>query len=317
MATGDGLQVVLGGSGGVGGAVVRELARQGLPVRSVTRSGRGDAPSGVEMMAADIANVEQAQAACAGAQAIFFCANPKYTDWPQAFPPLLEGAIAGAKASGAPLIVTDNLYVYAPPSRPLTEDTPWEPITRKGKVRAAMDRRLLAAHQAGEIRMAIGRASDYFGPGALNTATCGETFFKPYFAGKTVDWVGRLDVPHTFSYIEDFGRGLVTLSQHEQALGQAWHIPAAEAVTSQQFLDMVFAAAGRRAKVRRASKTMLQVLGIFNPMLREVAEMSYEFETPFVMDGSRFTAAFGGSPTPLPESIGAMVAWFRGYYHMQ
>jgi nucleoside-diphosphate-sugar epimerase len=311
MAGSDELHVVLGASGGVGSAVARALVSQGARVRGVTRSGKGDAPPAVEMVAADVANHEQARAACAGASVVYCCVNPPYTEWARAFPPLLEGAIAGAAASGAKLVMADNLYVYPPTSAPMTEETPWRPVTRKGRVRVAMDERLLAAHRAGEVRVAIGRASDFFGPAAPNTAVAGEYFFKAYFAGKPVDWVGRLDVPHTVSYIEDFGRGLVTLGQHEAALGQAWHIPAAPAPTGREFLDLLFAAGGTRAKIRTASGGMLRVLGLFNPLLRETAEMAYEFEQPFVMDGAKFTRAFGGAPTSLPEAVAATVAWFR------
>jgi nucleoside-diphosphate-sugar epimerase len=311
METRNDLHVVLGASGGVGGAVARELVRRGARVRGVTRSGRGDVPAGVEMVAADVTNHDQMRAVCAGASVVYFCANPGYTEWPRAFPPLLEGAIAGAAASGAKFIMADNLYVYAPTTAPLTEDLPWQPVTRKGRVRAAMDERLMAAHRAGEVRVAIGRASDYFGPGAVNTSTAGEIFFKSYFAGKAVDWVGRLDVPHTVSYIEDFGRGLVTLGEHEAALGQAWHIPAAPAPTGREFIEMIFTAGGRRAKIRTASRGALRALGLFNPLLREMVEMAYEFEQPYVMDGSKFTRAFGGAPTPLPEAVAATVAWFR------
>jgi nucleoside-diphosphate-sugar epimerase len=174
-----------------------------------------------------------------------------------------------------------------------------------------MDQRLLAASQAGAIRMAIGRASDFFGPGALNTALIGEYFFKQYFAGKSVDWVGRLDAPHTYSYIEDFGRGLVTLGEHDTALGQVWHITADAPATGAQYLDLVFAAAGARAKIRKASKAALQVIGLFNPLMREMAEMAYEFEQPYIMDGSKFARAFGVAPTPLPDAISTTVAWFR------
>jgi nucleoside-diphosphate-sugar epimerase len=174
-----------------------------------------------------------------------------------------------------------------------------------------MDERLLAAHRAGEIQMTIGRASDFFGPSALSTAVIGARFFQSYFAGKPVEWMGRLDAPHTFSYVEDFGRGLVTLGRHDEALGQAWHIPAVAPLTSREFLDTVFQIAGRPARVRVAGKVLLQVGGIFSPLLREVAEMSYEFEQPFIMDGSKYTSAFGGSPTPLPTAIQETVSWFR------
>jgi nucleoside-diphosphate-sugar epimerase len=307
----DELHVVLGASGGVGNAVARALVAQGKRVRGVTRSGKADVPDGVEMMAADIALLDQARAACQGAGVVYFCANPPYTRWPQEFPPLLEGAIAGASATKAKLIAAANLYVYAPPTKPLTEDLPWAPVTRKGKVRAAMDERLMAAHQSGQVQAAIGRASDFYGPAALNATVGGERFFNALFAGKPVQWLGRLDMPHTFSYIDDFGRGLVTLGAHEQALGQAWHIPAAEPLTGEQFLELFFEEAGIRGKVTRVTPMMLRLASLFNPLAREALEMAYEFEESFIMDGSKFTRAFGGVPTPHRDAIRQTVAWFK------
>ncbi|HLW00820.1 MAG TPA: NAD-dependent epimerase/dehydratase family protein [Ktedonobacterales bacterium] len=303
--------VVLGASGGVGNAVVRELVAQGKRVRGVTRSGKANVPADVEMVAADISNLDQARAVCRDASVAYFCANPAYDRWPQEFPPLLEGAIAGASAAGAKLIAAANLYVYAPPTQPLTEEMPWKPFTRKGKVRAAMDERLLAAHRSGEVQAAIGRASDFFGPGALNSSVLGERFFDALLAGKSVQWIGRVDVVHTHSYIDDFGRGLVTLGTREEALGQSWHIPAAEPLTGHEFLKMVFEEAGMQGKITRVTPTMLRLVGLFNPLAREVLEMAYEFEQPFIMDGAKFTRAFGGAPTAHLEAVRQTVAWFK------
>ena len=224
---------------------------------------------------------------------------------------MLAGAIAGASATSAKLIAADNLYVYAPTTQPMTEDLPMAPITRKGKVRAAMDATLLAAHRVGTVRAAIGRASDFYGPGALNATVGGSRFFKALLAGKPVEWLGRLDVPHSFSYIEDFGRGLVTLGAHEAALGQAWHIPAAEPLTGQQMLDMLFAEAGITAKITRITPALLRLAGIFNPMAHEMQEMIYEFTAPYIIDGTKFTRAFGGTPTSHQVAVRATVAWFK------
>jgi nucleoside-diphosphate-sugar epimerase len=305
------VHVILGASGGVGNAVARALGAQGKRVRGVTRSGKAEVPAGVEMVAADISNLDEARAACREASVVYFCANPAYDRWPQEFPSLLEGAIAGASAAGAKLIAAANLYVYAPTTQPLTEEMPWQPVTRKGKVRAAMDERLLAAHRSGEVQAAIGRASDFFGPAALNSSVLGARFFDALLAGKSVQWIGRLDMPHTHSYIDDFGRGLVTLGARPEALGQSWHIPAAEPLTGHEFLKMVFDEAGIQGKITRVTPAMLRLVGLFNPLAREALEMAYEFAQPFIMDGAKFARAFGGTPTPHQEAIRQTVVWFK------
>ncbi len=305
------VHVVFGGTGAVGSAVVEELVKQGKPTRVVSRSATGQVPRGVELVAASISRIDEARAACRGATHLYFCANPAYVHWSNEFPPLLEGAIAAAEATGAKLIMADNLYIYPHTAQPMTEDLPWNPPSRKGKLRKEMDERLLAAHRSGAIRAVIGRASDFHGPRARTTFTLGELFFTNYFAGKPVTWVGKLDMPHTFSYVTDFGRGLVTLGEFDQALGQAWHIPAAEPLTSRQLLDLAFEEGGRKAKIRAASGRMLSLLGIWSPLLREVAEMAYEFEAPFIMDSSKFARAFGSNPTPHREAVRTTIEWFR------
>jgi nucleoside-diphosphate-sugar epimerase len=306
------LHVVLGASGGVGGAVVRELAGHGRRVRAVSRGGRGEASAGVEWAAADVGRPEQARAACAGAAVVFFCANPPYERWARDFPPLLDGAIAGASAAGARLVFADNLYVYAPTPHPLTEDLPWEPVTRKGRVRKRMDETLMAAHRAGTVRAAIGRASDYYGPGGPNSAV-GERFFGQLLAGRPVQWLGRLDVPHTLAFIDDFARGLVTLGEREEALGQVWHIPAAEPLTGRQFITLAAEEAGVAPRMASVGPLALRLAGLFLSPAREMVEMRYEFEEPYLVDAGKFARAFGGTPTPHREALRATIAWYGGH----
>jgi nucleoside-diphosphate-sugar epimerase len=305
-----GLQVVLGASGGVGSAVVRELAARGARVRAVSRSGSVEALPGVEAVAGDVSNLESARRVCHDAAVVYFCANAPYHRWAEEFPPLLAGAIVGASASGARLVFADNLYVYAPTVQPLTEDLPWAPVTRKGRVRKQMDETLLAAHRDGTVRAVIGRASDYYGPNAPGTVT-GERFFGQLLTGKKVEWLGRLDVPHSLTYIGDFARGLVTLGERDEALGQVWHIPAAEPLTGRQFITLAAEVAGVPPRMTRVPPLMVRLVGLFSPLIRETIEMSYEFEESYTLDGGKFTRAFGFTPTPHREALGETIAWYR------
>jgi nucleoside-diphosphate-sugar epimerase len=307
----SGLHVVLGASGGVGSAVVRELLARGRRVRGVTRSGKADVPDGVELVAGDVSRLEDARRLCAGAAVVYFCANPPYHRWAEDFPPLLAGALAGAESAGARLVMADNLYVYAPTSEPLTEDLPWAPVTKKGVVRKAMDETLLAAHASGRVRVVIGRASDYYGPRGLNSSH-GERFFGRLLAKKPVEWLVSLDAPHALSYLGDFARGLAVLGERDEALGQAWHIPAAEALTGRQFITLAAEVAGVPPKMTALSPLMLRVIGLFAPPVREMVEMRYEFERPYLLDGTKFTRAFGFAPTPHRQALAETIAWYRG-----
>jgi nucleoside-diphosphate-sugar epimerase len=311
-ATSD-LHAVLGASGGTGGAVVRELARRGLRARAVSRRGDAEAPGGVERVAADVATAEGAKAACAGAAVVYHCVQPPYTRWPQEFPPLTDAIAAGAAAAGARLVLADNLYAYGPPDGPLTEDHPANATGRKGRIRAAMAERLLAAHRQGRLRVTIGRSADYYGPGGLNSVI-GERVFRAALAGGTVRWLGRLDQPRTLGYLEDMAVGLVVLGERDEADGQVWHLPAAEPLTGRQFLELVVAATGGRSRIATNSAAMIRLAGVFVPLLREVSETLPSFQAPFVVDWSKYRRAFGPfTPTPTPEAVARTVAWFRDH----
>jgi nucleoside-diphosphate-sugar epimerase len=302
---------VVFGSGPVGLAVVEGLAARGKSVWVVNRSGQAQVPAGVEVKAGDATDAAVTRQLCQGAAVVYNCTNAPYDQWPEMFPPLQAGILAGAAAAGAKLVVMDNLYMYGPTGgQPLTETLPYAAATRKGRVRAKMAQDLLAAHQAGQVRVAIGRASDFFGPRARQSAV-GERVFYPALEGKAAQVMGQLDLPHTYSYIPDIAQGLITLGEHDEALGQIWHLPGPETVTTRRFIEMVFAETGHAPKIQVLPKLILKGLALFNPMMRELAEMLYEFEEPFIMDSRKFEQAFGRSTTPLPEAIRRTVEWYR------
>jgi nucleoside-diphosphate-sugar epimerase len=307
-------RVVIGAGGGTGSAVVRELAGRGLRVRAVTRSGKGDVPEGVEQVAADVGTPEGARRACEGAAVVYHCAQPGYTKWPELFPPLTRAVLEGAAAAGAKLVFADNMYVYGPPDGPMSEETPQRAQGKKGRVRIEMADAVLGAHAEGRLRCTIGRSADYYGPRGT-TSTVGDNIMKPALLGKRVRWLGSLDQPHTLNYVEDMGRSLVTLGERDEADGQVWHLPAAEPLTGRQFLDLLFEEAGKPPKVAVASRPMIRIGGLFNPLLRELNETLYQFERPFVSDASKFQAAFGPfEPTSHRAAVSRTVDWFRRRY---
>jgi nucleoside-diphosphate-sugar epimerase len=263
------------------------------------------------MQPGDATDRQFARAACSDAAVVYQCAAPPYHRWPELFPRLQAGVLAGAAAAGAKLVAMDNVYMYGSPfGKPLTERRPITAMTRKGRVRAEMAETLLDAHRKGRARVAIGRASDFFGPEVQQSAM-GAGVFGAALRGRSANVVGDIALPHTYSYVPDIARGLVILGQREEALGEVWHLPGPETVTTREFLTMVFAEAGHPTKLRRASKPMLRFLGFFNPQVRELVEMMYQFEEPFVVDHSKFAGAFGDIATPLTEAIRTTVDWYR------
>jgi nucleoside-diphosphate-sugar epimerase len=210
-------------------------------------------------------------------------------------------------------VVGDNVYMYGEVDGPITEDLPYRASTKKGRLRAQVAEAMLAAHRAGRVQVAIGRGSDFFGPHVLGSAL-GDRAILPALRGKTASLAGDIDQPHTYTYIEDFGRALVVMGQRSEALGQAWHVPNAETVTTRRVMTMVFEELGLPPKMSAMGRMMLRLGGLFVPEAREMVEMAYQFERPFVVDGSKFERTFGLEPTPLRDAVKATVNWYRTRY---
>ena len=298
------------GAGQVGTEIARQLAAAGAPVAIATRSGRDPGIAGVSPARVDATDPASVRAATAGAEVAYFAVQPAYTRWRTDFPPLVEGVIDGLRGSGIRLVVVDNLYMYGPTrGAPIHEGLPYAATNRKGTVRAAMAQRFLGADRAGDVRVAIGRASDFFGAGATDTVV-GDRFFRPIVEGGRVDVYGRPDLRHSFTYVPDFARSLVELGRHEDACGRAWHVPTAPAVSMRAFAEAAAGAAGTQLRTRTIGRTALRLAGLFIPEAREMIEMAYAFEEPYVLDDGAIRAAYGLTHTPLDESIPATVSWF-------
>lgn len=302
---------VVFGTGPVGLAVIDLLAAQGRRVRAINRSGRADVPDGVEVRGGDATDPAFSEDAAAGAAVVYQCLNPPYAKWPELFPPLQGGVLDGAAAAGAKLVAMENLYMYGPTEgTPITEDLPYAATGPRGRTRARMAQDLLEAHRAGKARVAIGRASDYFGPRGLVSAM-GERVFYPALAGKEEQVMGSPDQPHTYSYVPDIAKGLVVLGERPAADGEAWHLPNAATLTTRQFIEQVFAATGTEPGIQAMPRFMVNAVGLFHGRVRELKETLYGFEEPFVVDSGKFQKAFGDHATPLNEAIPATAEWFR------
>jgi nucleoside-diphosphate-sugar epimerase len=306
-----GLHVVFG-AGQVGRALVARLAEMGVAVRAVSRNRPDALPDGADWRGADAADPVAAADAASGAAVVYQCLNAPYTEWPTRFPPLQRGVLAAAERTEALLVSLENVYCYgSPDGRPLTEDLPLTGPTVKGRTRAEMTRELLAASAAGRVRIAIGRASDFFGPGVTESAL-GERVFAHAVAGRRADILGKPGLPHTYSYVPDIASGLATLGTDARAVGGVWHLPGPETVTTTAVIALVADEVGHPVGVRTMPKLAVRALGLFNPMMRELAEMAYEFEQPFVLDTSKYRSTFGSAGTPLATAVTDTVAWYRG-----
>lgn len=307
-------QHVIVGAGTIGSGVARLLAGQGHDVRIVSRSGSGPVGERIERVTADASDADRLAGLTAGAVALYNCANPPYHRWATDWPPLAAALLTAAERSGAVLTVMSSLYGYGPVDAPMTEDTPLNSAPgTKGAIRNRMWSDALAAHGAGRIRMTEARASDFYGPGLRTTGHLAE-----YSVGRLLDGrrplllQGDPDAPHSWTFVDDVVRTLVTLAGDERAWGRAWHVPTGPARSVNAMLAGIARTAGvpeRRVQVLPAFAVRLG--GVAVPFLRELAEVRHQFTGPFVIDSSAAQQTFGLVPTPLEDGLAGTVAWWR------
>jgi nucleoside-diphosphate-sugar epimerase len=302
---------VVFGTGQVGRQVIAVLVERGEEVVGVNRNGDGDVP-GATVVGGDVTDPVVAKDVAHGAGTVYFCLNaPSYDRWPVEFPPLHDAVLAAASASGARLVVLENLYAYGDPHGvPMTESTPFAPENAKGATRAAMTRKLLDAHARGQVEVAIGRAADLVGPG-VRASAMGERVFEPALAGKPAQIMGRPDTLHSFSYAPDVGRNLVHLGAQDAAYGRAWHLPNPETLTTRAVIEMVFSAVGHRTRILALRRPLLRALGFASGDVRELLHTYYQFAAPFVVDDTAYRDAFGGTVTAWDEIVEQTVASYR------
>jgi len=303
---------VIFGTGAIGRATAAALLRRGERVTMVNRSGIAQMPDSVEVIGGDVGDADFARRVARGAHVVYQTLNPPYHRWAEEFPALQDGVIAAAEASGARFVNMDNLYSYGSSGgRPITESNPMAPNSRKGAVRARMEEQLWAAHAAGRIQVASGRASDYYGPGAGQQSALGDRLFLPAIAGKRVRLLGNPDLVHSYTFLPDIGEALAVLGLHPDALGSTWHLPNDPVPqTSRAMVETVFRLAGKSPRISGTPTIVLRLRGLVDPTVRELVEMQYEFTEPFVVDSSRIVG-LGLRATPIDEALETTFASYR------
>ncbi|MGI9604995.1 MAG: NAD-dependent epimerase/dehydratase family protein [Acidimicrobiales bacterium] len=302
----DGRAVVLG-AGPVGRALVDRLHASGSQIRVVTRSGHADVPDDVEVVAADVSKSDDAVAACRNADIVYSCVGMNYQGWPELWPPMMAGMLDGAAAAQARFVFMDNCYMYGPVSVPMTEDLPLTTYGRKPATRAKITRLWQDAHGAGRVESASVRASDFYGPGVLNAAL-GERSIGRLAEGKPAQIVGDPDQLHSFAYVPDIARALETVGAADDAMGEAWNVPNAPEKTMREILQALAAELGQPLKVQSMPKPLMSILSFVNADVRELKEMMYQWERPFIVDSTKFETRFWHDPTPWAEGIKATAA---------
>ncbi|MFD1717698.1 NAD-dependent epimerase/dehydratase family protein [Georgenia deserti] len=304
---------VIVGAGPVGTALAHLLADEGHDVRVVTRSGRGPDRPGVTRVQADAADPASLTAQARGAVALYNCANPRsYTSWEEHWPPLAASILQAAETTGAVLAITGNLYGYGPVPGPITRDLPLAATDHKGRLRARMWADAMARQRAGSVRVTEVRASDYVGAiEPMNSMAM--LYASQAVRGRPVLTFGPPDVRHTFTYVPDVARTLAAVAVDERAWGEAWHVPSPPTRTVREVVaDVASAAGARRVRMLRVPRPLLRMTYPFVPLMREIGELLYQWDRPYVLDAAETTDVFGVEATPWEEVVTETAAALTG-----
>ena len=307
---------VVFGAGQVGYPLAERLLAEGRRVRIAKRSS-GHVPAGCEVVLGDAADRSFCVEAARGAATVYHCMNPPYDTriWAELMPRYMDNLIAASSAAGARLVVLDNVYMLGRPrGRVLNEDTPPDPCSRKGEIRARVAERLFEAHRRGDVIATAGRASDFYGPGGTMTGL-GDFFWPRALAGKTAYSPYPVDAIHTYHYIPDVAAGLAALGcADSSAYGGPWMLPCAPAGTLRELVVRLSGTLGRDLKVAQLPRWLLKTLAVFMPLMRELDEMLYQWDEPFVVDDRRFRERFHVIPAGVDRAAADTVEWARRHY---
>jgi nucleoside-diphosphate-sugar epimerase len=272
----------------------------------ITRSGSGPEAGGIERVAADASDGEALARLTEGATALYSCAGPPYHRWSTDWPPLGAALIRAAETTGAVLVTTGNLYGYGAVDGLMTEETPLLPNSVKGRVRAKLWTDALAAHEAGRIRTAEVRGSDYLGAGAVSAFSV--MVLPKVIKGKRGLAPADLDAPHSWTYVGDVARTLVAVAADPSAWGRPWHVPTPAPVSVRALATRAAELAGApQARVAKMPAIALRLAGLFSPDAREMLETQYQWQRPFVVDSTAATVAFGIKPARTDDALREMI----------
>jgi len=301
---------------GAGGAIATELTKvlleQGESIRLVGRNPR-PVPGVDDVVTADITDLEQTVKAVAGSAIVYLLVGLKYDHhlWREAWPRIMRHTIEACKQAGARLLFFDNVYMYGKVDGPMTEETPFNPCSKKGEIRADIATTLLREMKTGDLTALIARSADFYGPSA-RTSVANILIFEKFAQGARAVCLVDDSTPHSYTFTPDAGRSLAVLAGSEQSWGQTWHLPTtATPPTGREWIEWIAREFAVPAKYLTLHKPMLKLAGFFDANIRESYEMLYQNTHPYIFDSTKFAQAFGQAGTPYEEGIRQTAGAYR------
>src|SRR5690554_2361440 len=270
------MQTILGGGGAIGTLLAKELKKYTDKIRIVSRSPK-KVNEDDELVACDLMIETDVAEAVRGSKVVYLVVGLKYSAkvWQEQWPTVMRNTIEACKKANARLVFFDNIYMYSQDHlNGMDENTPIDPPSKKGKVRAEIARTLMEKVNAGELEATIARSADFYGPGMGANGMLRQMVISNIAKGKKANWFGRIDRKHSFTFTPDAARATALLGNSDQAYGQVWHLPTAKfPPTGAQWVVLVAKTLNTEPKARRVGKLMVRSMGLMVPIMREILEM--------------------------------------------
>ena len=301
------MHTILGAGGPVANALTQELANHNETIRLVSRKPIATTSSNISWKRADLLNYDEVLDAAKGSAVIYLCAGLVYDKnvWKQQWPIIIQNVINVTKATGARLIFFDNVYMYGLTDGPMTEQTPYNPSSEKGKIRAEIANTVIKEIKAGNIQASIARAADFYGTNSKNSFFDMMVLDK-YAKKEKAQWIGDPKMKHNFSYIPDMGKAMYLLGQNPNSDNQIWHLPTAAPLTGLEFIKMAAGIYQVKPSYMKINKVLLFLVGLFQKVVMGAVEMYYQYDHDYIFDSSKFEKAFNFKPTSYKDGIKEM-----------
>lgn len=304
------MQTILGAGGAIGKELAKTLPKYTKSIRLVSRNPK-QVNKGDILLHADLTNANQVMNAVEGSEIVYLTVGLNYNIkvWQNTWPVIIQNVINACKQYKAKLVFFDNIYMYDPKYlNHLTEETPINPKSKKGKVRAQLVKMIMDEVEKGNLQALIARAADFYGPGIKGTSVLTETVFDPLSRNKKANWFGSLKKVHSYTYTPDAGKATALLGNTKEAYNQVWHLPTHNnPLTGQEWINAIANEMGVNPRVQLASKFVVRIMGLFMPVMREFVEMMYQYEQDYFFDSSKFENAFNFKPTPYDQGLRQVV----------
>jgi nucleoside-diphosphate-sugar epimerase len=304
--------IIMGAGGAIGNVLFEELIARNESIKLVAR--QSHEKQGVETQKADLTNLDDVTNAIEESSIVYLVAGLQYklSVWQEQWPKIMQNVISACKTKNAKLIFFDNVYMYGKVSGPMTEDTPYNPCSKKGEIRARIASQLLSETKAGNMKGIIARAADFYGPYTEKSSVPFFLVIQKLAQGKKARSLVNAKAIHSFTYTGDCGKALYTLAAADDAINQVWHLPTAKPpLTGEEFIKITAENLGKNTEYSVLSKMMIRMAGIFDSTIKESFEMLYQNEFDYIFDSSKFEKRFNIAPNTYKIGIQKTIEHFK------